>query len=242
MKNSLNTFILGVTIIVAVLILARTYQHRNKSDNIISVKGLGEKDFVSDLIVWSAHFNKKSMELSDAFELLKTDREAIRTYLTGKGVNPDEIVFSSVDISNEFDYYYDNHDNRHSTFTGYRLSQDLQIESNEVDKIEQISREVTELINQGITLESYAPQYYYTKLSELKIEMIAAATQDATLRAEKIAENADADLGSLRKGSMGIFQIIAQNSNEDYSWGGTFNTSSKRKTATITMQLTFAID
>jgi hypothetical protein len=40
---------------------------------------------------------------------------------------------------------------------------------------------------------------------------------------------------------MGIFQITAQNSAEDYSWGGTFNTSSKRKTASITVKLEFEI-
>jgi len=36
---------------------------------------------------------------------------------------------------------------------------------------------------------------------------------------------------------MGIFQITGQNSNEDYSYGGAFNTSSKNKTASITVNL-----
>ena len=72
--------------------------------------------------------------------------------------------------------------------------------------------------------------------------MIAAATDDATRRAEQIAKNANTDLGGLKSAKMGIFQIIGQNSNEDYSWGGTFNTSSKEKTATITMKLEFGID
>jgi hypothetical protein len=71
--------------------------------------------------------------------------------------------------------------------------------------------------------------------------MIAEATKGARLRAEKIAENSGANLGNLQNAKMGIFQIIAQNSSEEYSWGGAFNTSSKRKTATITMKLTFGI-
>lgn len=40
---------------------------------------------------------------------------------------------------------------------------------------------------------------------------------------------------------MGIFQITGQNSDEDYSWGGTFNTESKEKTASITMKLDYKV-
>lgn len=89
-------------------------------------------------------------------------------------------------------------------------------------------------------LNSDAPAYYYTKLADLKIKMIANATKDARERAEKVAENAKAKLGQLQQADMGIFQITAQNSSEEYSWGGTLNTTSKEKTASITMKLKFS--
>ena len=69
--------------------------------------------------------------------------------------------------------------------------------------------------------------------------MISEATADAKERAEKIAENSGGELGDLLSADMGVFQIIGQNSNEEYSWGGTYNTSSKEKTASITMKLTY---
>tara|TARA_R110002111_G_scaffold24574_20_gene54504 strand:- start:809 stop:1027 length:219 start_codon:yes stop_codon:yes gene_type:complete len=72
--------------------------------------------------------------------------------------------------------------------------------------------------------------------------MIAEATKDASSRAKSIAENADATLGNLKKSDMGVFQIIAQNSSEDYSYGGSFNTNSKNKTATITIKLVYQVD
>jgi len=115
----------------------------------------------------------------------------------------------------------------------------VQVESSEVDKVEDISRRVTELINSGIEFYSNAPNYYYTKLAELKIEMIAEATKDAQIRASKIAENAGGSLGDLKKADMGVFQIVGQNSSEDYSWGGSFNTTSKNKTANITVNLEY---
>ena len=71
--------------------------------------------------------------------------------------------------------------------------------------------------------------------------MISQATEDARIRAEKIAENAGSNLGILKSARMGVFQITGQNSKEDYSWGGTFNTSSKEKTASITMRLQYQV-
>ena len=161
--------------------------------------------------------------------------------MLSRGILSNEIVFTSVNIIRDYEYTYDRNGNRKSRFTGYNLTQRVQIESQEVDKIENVSREVTELINYGVEFYSQSPEYYYTKLAELKIEMIAEATKDARLRAEKIAESSGAKLGDLQNARMGIFQIIAQNTSEEYSWGGAFNTSSKRKTATITMKQTFGI-
>jgi len=137
--------------------------------------------------------------------------------------------------------YFENGNIKEQFLKGFVLSQTVKIESTEVDKIEEISRSITELTKDGIGFYSYSPQYYYTKLSELKIEMVAAATEDARIRAEQIAQNANAEIGDLRYAKMGIFQIIGQNSNEDLSWGGSFNTTSKMKTATITMKLQFGL-
>ena len=72
--------------------------------------------------------------------------------------------------------------------------------------------------------------------------MIEEATKDAKNRAETIAINGGGSLGELTYASMGVFQITAENSSDEYSWGGSFNTSSKRKTASITMRLNYEIE
>jgi hypothetical protein len=76
-------------------------------------------------------------------------------------------------------------------------------------------------------------------LAELKIKMIESATKVARLRAEKIAKQAGGSLGSLKTADLGVFQITGQNSSEYYSWGGSFNTSSKKKTASVTIRLKY---
>lgn len=67
--------------------------------------------------------------------------------------------------------------------------------------------------------------------------MITESTKDERFRAEKITENAKSELGDLKKFNMGVFQIVAQNSSEEYSLDSSYNTTSKNKTATITIKL-----
>jgi hypothetical protein len=116
------------------------------------------------------------------------------------------------------------------------------VDSKNIEKVEKISREVTELIQSGIEFNSSSPAYYYTKLSELKLDLLAKASADAKQRAETIAENSGSGLGKIKKANMGIFQITGKNSNEDYSYGGAFNTSAKNKTASITTKIEYAVD
>ncbi len=240
MRNYISAIIIGISTIITAMVLSNAFLNRNKANNTISVTGLGSKDFVSDLIVWSGSFMKKSFDLKEAYSQLDKDRESIRKYLLGKGLKNEEIIFSAVQISKEFDEVYGENGQRiRSTFSGYLLNQSVQIESKEVDKVETISRQVSELINNGVEFYSSSPEYYYTKLKELKIEMIAEATKDANMRAKKIAENSDSEVGDLKKADLGVFQIVAQNSSEEYSWGGSFNTASKRKTANITVKLQY---
>jgi hypothetical protein len=240
MKQHINTLLISLSIISAAFFLGNAYQNRNKKNNHISVTGLGEKSFTSNLIVWNGSFNKRNLSLKDAYQELDNDRADIKNYLLSKGLKENEMVFSSIDIDKEYNTNYDTYGNRiSSTFTGYKLHQSIKIESFAVDTVEKISRTISELINSGIEFYSESPSYYYTKLAELKIQMIAEATKDANERAIKISENAGSEIGKLVKADMGVFQIVAQNSAEEYSWGGSFNTWSKRKTATVTVKLVY---
>lgn len=242
MKRYLKTTIFSIAIIIVAILLGNAYTYKYKQQETIKVTGLGEEDFTSDLIVWQATFSKRGTDLKSISKELSNDRVKIKKYLTSKGIKESDIVFSSVNISKEYSSSYDSYGNYlSSNFTGYLLSQNLRIESSDVDNIEKNSREVTELIDQNIELTSLEPEYYYTKLDALKLKMIENATKDARERAEKIASNSDSKLGNLKNASMGIIQITAKNSSEDYSWGGSFNTSSKLKTASITIRLEYAI-
>lgn len=242
MKKNISAIIFGSAIIISSFTLGNAYLNRNKKIGTVSVTGLGQSNFTSDLIVWEANFSQTHFELKNAYSNLQSDKNSIITYLVSKGINAKDIIFNAVNTQKNTKRNYSSSGKFiGSQFTGYTLNQTVQIESKEVEKIEKISREVTELLNQGIQLYSSAPRYYYTKLDELKIEMISQATENARLRAERIADNSKSNLQDLILAKMGIFQITGQNSNEDYSWGGAYNTSSKEKTASITMKLAYEV-
>lgn len=242
MKRALTAIIFAFAIVIAAYLLGHAIINRNKANGTISVTGLGKADFTSDLIVWDGSFSKESVDLQKAYSDLERDKEIITSYLKSKGINDEELVFNAINSNKNTRSKY-SEDGRFigEEFLGYILTQSITIESSDVGKVETVSREITELLNQGVQLYSSPPRYYYTKLADLKIEMISKATEDARIRAEQIAENSGSRLGELLNANMGVFQITGQNSNEEYSWGGTYNTSSKEKTASITMKLTYDI-
>lgn len=220
MKKYTSAFIFGIAIMASAYLLGNAYVKRAEAPRTISVTGLGNEDFTSDLIVWDGTFSSFSSDLKTAFDKLNEDKNTIADYLVSKGIKRDDIIFNSVNTSERRESNYLNGSYVGSTFRGYDLSQSFTIESKNVNDIEKISREVTELLNKGLQLTSQPPRYYYTKLADLKIEMISKATEDARVRAEKIAKNGGSNLGKLKSASMGVFQITGQNTSEEYSWGG----------------------
>ena len=243
MKPYITAAIIGITVIISFAIIGYAYRSRATTMETIVVTGLAEKDFTSNLIVWRGTYSQKSLDLKTAYALLKADEGAIRAYLNRKGINNSEITFSSVSINKDFAMSFDeNGRNTGQRFTGYNLMQTVKVESTEVNKVDKISREATELIQKGIEFNSSSPLFYNTKLNEVKMELLGKASSDAKKRAETIAENAGGSLGKLKKATMGIFQITGKNSNEDYSYGGAFNTSSREKTGSITIKMEFHID
>jgi hypothetical protein len=152
------------------------------------------------------------------------------------------MVFSSVDMQRNYDSKYDENGRIiGNVFSGYNLTGSVTVDSRNLALVEKMSREITGLLEKGIELSSSRPSYYYSRLNELKIDLLSKASTDAKQRAESIAKNSDASLGNIRKANMGVFQITGKNSNEDYSYGGAFNTSSKEKTASITLKVEYQV-
>jgi uncharacterized protein len=242
MKTYIAPGLIALGTVIMGLIIGNAYKYKFRSTETVTVTGLAEKEFASDKVVWSGDYSRKALDLKGAYATLKQDEQKIRQYLQGKGVTDKEMVFSSVSIEKQFDNQYDANGRMiGSVFTGYNLRQSVTVESQDIAKIEKISREVTELIESNIEFNSSTPSYFYSKLSDLKLDLLAKASEDARKRAETIAKNAGGSLGKVRKANMGVFQITGKDSNEDYTEGGVFNTSSREKKASITMKVEYEV-
>ena len=252
-KNKLYWLLSG-TILVSVLLISFTnifkssasYFFKSNKDD-ITVTGSASVDFTSNLIVWRGNFSKKNKDLKIAFAEIKKDKSLIKDFLISKGVSENELVFKSIEIDKKYKtkYRFNNDGDKvmsESIFDEYLLEQTIEISSENVDLIENISNDITDLIENDVFISSEAPSYYYTELGELKIEMIKLASENGLLRAQTALNGGGAQLGDLLETSIGVFQILGKNSDDNFSWGGTLNISKKHKTAFVNVKQRFEID
>jgi hypothetical protein len=118
------------------------------------------------------------------------------------------------------------------------VSQSVTVRSNDVDGIEKISRESTDLISQGVSLESGSPLFYFTKIGDVKREILGLAAEDAKKRAEEIASKSGANLGGVKSVRMAPLQITPKFDFEIYS-SGYNDLSSKEKAITAVVTVAF---
>jgi len=237
-------FMLGVSLIIVVYIAVNGFVgYRQNAVGGVTATGSATCDFSSDLIVWRGSFSAYGKSTREAFDIIKKDAGLIEEYLLKHNVPKEKFVFSSVDISPDYrTIYNDNGNYIGSELVGYSLSQRLTIQSTDVDNIETISRDITELIGAGVNFYSESPEYYYSKLSELKLALIKEATADAKTRVDIMAQQAGGKIDKLLRSNLGTFQITAQNSSADsYIYGGAFNTWSREKTMFISVSLHYSL-
>src|SRR6478672_8255429 len=235
----LGSAAIAVAIIIATIIGGWFFVKGKRGDQTITVTGSARKRIKSDLVVWRAGISYQAPVLSEAYRSLSEAVPRVKAYLVGKGIAENQITVSSIASQTLHGKTSDGQET--SEVTGYSLRQELSVRSNDVDKIEKIARESTELINQGILIESLAPEYSYTQLGSLKIEMLAEAAKDAKVRAEQIAKSTGSSIGSVRTARMGVLQITPADSNE-VSDTGMNDTSSLDKDITAVVNIAFSVD
>src|ERR1700757_3112515 len=202
MIRTISYLIIGVCLCIAVSTFSKAWEKTHFSYQSIKVTGLAKRDFTSDLVVWSSSFSRKALTLADANALIKKDIAAVKQYLMKNKIREEEITFSALQINRDYEYKYDaNGRNIGQEFTGFNLTQSVQVESKELPYVENAYKEAGNLIDMGIEFISGEPDYYYSKLSDLKIDLLSEATKDGYNRASKISENAEGNVGKLKNAS-----------------------------------------
>ncbi|MCR5754987.1 MAG: SIMPL domain-containing protein [Acetatifactor sp.] len=243
-SNVLSALFIGIAVIASCCILAFAFlRYKVDSSRSITATGSASVDFEADVIVWRGSFSAYSGSSGEAYEEIKRQAALVEDYLKEKGLKSDEYVLSAVDIRERSQNYYDNYGNyMYSLVDGYELSQNVQVSSGNIDLVEDVSRDISKLLDQNVKLTSGAPEYYCTGLDSIKLDLIEKATENAKSRIDIMADKSGAGVGVLKNSNLGVFQITAKNSGTSYySYDGYLDTSSRYKTASITVKLEYGI-
>ena len=236
---------LALGLAVSTYIAADTWRDVRKppEKNNIQITGSAKKRIVSDYIQWSAAIEGTGADRTAAYLSLKGGTEKAVAFLKAQGIKPDDIKIESATITEEFETVREDKvlpgtnvplRTETSKSTGFRAVQVVSVGSPDVPLIEKASREITSLLEQDVFVTSHPPRYYYTRLGELKLQMLAEAAKDARSRAENILSSAgNAGLGALVYSSMGIININPANSTAASSEGNNDTTSYEKDIITI---------
>ncbi len=226
--------ILSIGIILASLVFGIFFYTSRKAQNTIRVTGYATKRFESDILKWSLTITRQTglSDINTGYQQIKKDVEFLTSELKQIGINENEITLQPVSNSQQY--------NRDGMISGYIVRQTLFIISNNLSALEKLARNPDFIYSKGIILESSYIEYNYSKIGDLKKELLSQATQDAKARADEIAKSVGTKLGKMTQARQGVFQITEPNSNEvsDY---GIYSTATKTKDITVTVSASFVV-
>jgi hypothetical protein len=231
--------ILSLSLVISSLIGATAVRDFQQAKDILLVTGSAKRAIRSDYIIVRLSISSQQPTAQQAYQELKNQIEQVKAYLQEQQVPDNAVTLSAIN----------NYPIREITVNGqetgrilaYRFNQYVEIRSDEVDKYAELAQQASELINEGIDIVVEPPQYLYTQLSQLRIEMVAEATQDAKARAEAIARSTGNQVGTVRSAETGVFQITSRHST-DVSDYGIYDTSSLQKDITAVVSVKFSLE
>jgi len=239
-KNNLIPFlILAIALIVCSVIFVTAWRANYSSNQTITVTGSAKKDITSDLGILRGSISVEAPTAEMAYQELKRQKPILIAYLASNGFPEKELEFFTM---NSYPIYeMSSAGYQTNKVRAYNYSQRIEIKSNDVNKIKSISLEIPSLIEKGVSFSVEMPEYHYSKIAEVKIEIQAEAAKDAMNRASRIALSTGRDLGPMRSAKMGVIQITPRLSNQisDY---GVNDLSSIEKEITAVVTASFEIE
>ncbi|MDP3011748.1 MAG: SIMPL domain-containing protein [Candidatus Hydromicrobium sp.] len=227
--------ILGICLIISASIGSFTFYKVRSPEDTLSVTGSVREKVTSDLAKWTANFSRTvpAEDLKAGYQMMQNDQRLVLNFFEDNGFTEEDITISPIFM--EQLYMYDPNAPKENL-----LRQTVEIQSTDVDKITYMAKNNQELIDQGVIFAIQSLEYYYSKLPELRIELIPDAINDAKLRAQKIAEGSGKTIGVIKSATLGVVQVLPVNSTEVSDWG-TYDTSTIEKEIMIPVTVIFTL-
>ncbi len=211
----------------------------NLSKNAITVTGSAYKIVTSDSASWTFELNSKGTTKAEAYKSIQKQIPTVKAYLKEKGVDEKNIEILLPHGYDLFKTYPNGYSSEE--VIGYKYTQPIKITSKDVEKVKEISTDSQALLEKGVNIGSYNdPEYQYSDLANLKIQLLQEATKDAKARANSMLKANRNHVGQIKQVRMGVFQITAPDST-DVSDGGINDSSTIEKKVTAVANVTFSI-
>ncbi|NQY81068.1 MAG: SIMPL domain-containing protein [Candidatus Caenarcaniphilales bacterium] len=203
--NNFSFFWLGLGIIIAALIISSSFLSWKNSSKTVTVRGFSERMVNADLALWPVQAKVTANTLVELHQALEASQVVINNFFNEQGFKPNEINAKQTRITDRQAQLYstDNVNN----LQRYVADFGFLIKTKRMDLVKSSLKEINKLVGQGVTLSSNEVEYLYTKLNEIKPEMIKEATVEAKKAAEEFALNSDSKIASLKSASQGLFTI-----------------------------------
>ena len=222
---------------LAILISALVFAFQMPKNESITVTGSASKIVKSDNAKLSFMLETRAKTQKEAFRIINSYHPEIIKYLTSKGIDKKDI-----DIKPINGYYNYKNVNGYSTseIQDYSANQYIDIKSKDVEKIKEISTDMQSLSDKGIEMHIERPEFYYSDLASIKIELLKDASKDAKERAKSMLSATGSSVGKVKQIRMGVFQITPPDST-DVSDYGVNDTSTIDKKVTAVANVVFKV-
>jgi len=216
-----SALILGVCLAIGLFMLgqeiASSIVRFKEMDRTVTVKGLSEKEYPADIVLWPIQFINASNDLGGIYDDLKAKTEAIRHFLVSRGVKPEEITVSPPNITDKLAQQWGS--GGQIEFR-YSATQTITVYSENVVGVRKTMNSIAELGKNGIvfTTSDYqaATEYIFTQLNNIKPAMVEEATKKAREVADKFAQDSGSRLGKIKSAQQGQFSISSRDKNNPH--------------------------
>ena len=207
------------------------------SDRTVQVKGLAQRDVVADLALWPISYTETGNDLPALQDLMDMRGSLVLSFLATHGIKDAEVELQQVYVQ---DLLAQSYRNGNVGQNRYILTQTYLVRSDNIEAIDKASKNIGDLIRQGVAFSpnsSTAPTYLFTRLNDIKPDMIAQATKNAREAAMEFANNSGQKVGGIKRASQGVFQILPRD--ESYAVA---EAQQKNKTVRVVSTLHFYLD
>ncbi len=221
-KNSTSSaFISGIFLFLGLVtlgyLLGQAAIRFKEYERTVTVKGLSEREYKADIVIWPIEFTSAGNNLESLYNVVETNTAEIQDFLKSNGISADEVSFSSPIITDKSAQQYGN--NARAEFR-YTALQNVTVYSKNVDAVRAVMSQLSRLGKKGIAFTggNYESQteYLFTRLNEVKPDMIEEATRKAREVARKFAADSQSTLGKIKKAYQGQFSITPRDRNNPH--------------------------